>query len=531
MRLGFFFYLCDVKTNSRSQLYPFLKIALFLIVGIVIGVGLHGIVPAVVWIAVAAGLFLAYVLARRHSIAQSCLLLFDVLVVGVLSAESHCSRLTLEFPDHAVSYKAVITSRPVIKGKTVRCDMMVMELADAPFKIKAYFLRDSHAERLCIGNGVEAFSSIEQPRNYANSTFDYRRYLLFHGYKGETFILSGRWRGCGVELGAMSVCERAELRALAFRDKLLARYARRGSSVQDYAVLSAMTLGDKTDIPTSLANDYSVSGAAHVLALSGLHLGIIFTVLTFVFSRLRFRPLGFVLVVPAIWAYVFIVGMSPSVVRSAVMLTVYSFVSLLNRDGFSLNTLSLAAVVLLMANPFCLYDVGFQMSFLSVLSILLLFRPIHDALPLRWRCMKAVDYLWRLACVSLSAQLGVAPLVALYFGRFSCYFLLTNFLVIPVATLILYGAVLMVLTNPLQPLQDMVATVLFRLAGWLNCGVSSVSSLPGASVEGIRINGLQAVCCYVLIAAACMLLHYLRRMCWFSRRPLDEYSASHNGGY
>jgi len=520
-----------MRTNGRLQLYPFLKVAVSLIAGIAMGVGLHGVVPAVAWLLAAGGLIVAYVLALHHSVAQSCLLLFEILAVGALSAELRCSCLTMNFPDEAVAYKAVITSRPVVKGKTVRCDMVVMDIADKPFKIKATLLRDCNAERLRIGDGVEVFSLIEPPCNHANSTFDYRRYLLFHGYKGTAFILPECWRGCKVGLGALSVWERVGLRALAFRDKLLARYAKYGSPVQDYAVLSAMTLGDKTAIPASLADDYSVSGAAHVLALSGLHLGIIFTALTFVFSRLRFRSLNLVLVMLAIWAYVFIVGMSPSVMRSAVMLTTCSFVSLLNRDSLSLNTLSLAAVVLLVADPFYLYDVGFQMSFLSVLFILLLFRPLHDVLPLRWRRIKAVDYVWRMACVSLSAQLGVAPLVALYFGRFSCYFLLTNFLVIPMATFILYGAVLMVLTNPLPLLQDLVATALFRLVGWLNSGVSFISSLSGSSVEGIRINALQTVCCYVFIAAVCMLLHYLRRMYWFSRRPLDEYKPPQAGGY
>lgn len=518
-----------MKTNGRLQLYPFLKVAAFLIAGIAIGVGLHGTVPFAAWAGTALVLLAACFFVHRHSVAQSCLLQVSILIVGALLADLRCSGLTVSFPEDPMAYKAVITSRPVVKGKTVRCDMTVMGLEGKTFKIKASFLRDGYAEQLRLGNGVEVFSRIEQPRNYANSTFDYRRYLLFHGYKGTAFILPECWTGCNVGLGAMSVWERAGLRALVFRDKLLARYAQLGSIGQDYAVLSAMTLGDKTAISAALADDYSVSGAAHVLALSGLHLGIIFTVLTFVFSRLRFRSLSLALVALAIWTYVFIVGMSPSVMRSAVMLTVYSFVSLLNRNSLSLNTLSLAAVVLLVANPLYLYDVGFQMSFLSVLFILLLYRPLHAALPLRWRRIKAVDYVWQMACVSLSAQLGVAPLVAFYFGRFSCYFLITNFLVIPMATLILYGAALMALTSLLPSLQGIVAVALFRLTGWLNSGVSFISSLPGASIENIRINALQTVCCYVFIAAVCILLYCLRRMFWFSRRPLDDYMPPQAG--
>lgn len=445
-----------------------------------------------------------------------------VFAAGGLLAAYHCDGMSKPLPQDTVTYRAIISSRPVVKEKTVSCDLMVVGLSRKAFKVKASFLRCSSAEHLQVGQGIEAVSLIEPPRNYEKSTFDYRRYLLFHGYRGTTFILPDNWQGCAVSFSSVPAVDRVRVKALALREKLLQRYISLGSTGQDFAVLSAMTLGDRTTVSAALADDYSVSGAAHVLALSGLHLGIIFSVLTLLFSRLGVRSLSLGLVVIAVWAFVFLVGMSPSVMRSAVMLTVYSFISLLNRDSFTLNSLSIAAVVLLVANPFNLYDVSFQMSFLSVFSILLLYRPLYRLLPQRWRRNRVVNWLWQMTCVSTAAQAGVAPLVAFYFHRFSSYFLFTNLMVIPTATLILYGAVLMLLLTPLPLLQSWVAAALFRLVGWLNSGVSLIASWPGASIENIHISTVQVLLCYVIIASAFCLLLFLPRLFWFSRRPIDD---------
>lgn len=236
-----------------------------------------------------------------------------------------------------------------------------------------------------------------------------------------------------------------------------------GFNGQAYAVLAAMALGDKSSLSDELKEEYSVSGASHVLALSGLHLGIIYAILSLLFSRRRWQIVSQVLILLAIWSYVFIVGMSASVVRSAVMLTVYSFVSLLNRNRLSLNTLSVAAVVILAGSPLYLYDVGFQMSFAAVLFIIIFYRPLLEVMPGRIRNIPIIKQIWQMTAVSVAAQIGVAPLIAFYFGRFSCYFLLTNMIVVPAATVILYGAVLTAAVSFQPWLQTLLAGLLLKV--------------------------------------------------------------------
>ena len=120
---------------------------------------------------------------------------------------------------------------------------------------------------------------------------------------------------------------------------------------ESYAVVATMALGDKSALTIELKDTYSVTGASHVLALSGLHLGIIYTLLSLLIAGRRWQMLSQLVLILSIWAFVFLVGMSVSVVRSAVMLSLYALLSLGHRDKMSANTLAFTAIVLLMINP------------------------------------------------------------------------------------------------------------------------------------------------------------------------------------
>ena len=159
----------------------------------------------------------------------------------------------------------------------------------------------------------------------------------------------------------------------------------------------------------------------------------------------------------------------------------------------------------MIANPLCLWDVGFQLSFLAVLSILIYYRPLYRLLHLQ---NPFAQWIWGLTCISIAAQLGTAPLVMYYFGRFSCYFLPANFLVVPAATAILYGAVFMLLATPIPPLQQYIATALGHVADWLNASLTALSTLPGSSIEGIVIGRLQLFIIYMILCSFTVIVRY-----------------------
>ena len=317
---------------------------------------------------------------------------------------------------------------------------------------------------------------------------------------------------CFVVLGALlmqrsqqespqpSRLDRSKTYFLEQRAKLLDRLSESGVDGSVYAVVAAMTLGDKSQLTRELKDTYAVSGASHILALSGLHLGILYTLLSLLLSRRRWQVLSQVVIIVCIWLFVFLVGMSASVVRSAVMFTVYALLSLGHRDKMSVNTLAFAAIVMLLLNPKSLFDAGFQMSFMAVLAILL-FYPLFESV---WSQPFLFDHrifkwLWTMLAVSCAAQIGVAPLIAYYFGRFSNYFLLTNLVVVPAATLILYLSLLVLLIPSLAYLLIYIVEALNHLLSW-------IATLPGASIEGLHPTLLQVWMTYVIIGAVYLLL-------------------------
>lgn len=502
-----------MKTNGRMQLFPVLRIVLFLAAGIVAGERLYGVVSVDFWFCALVVSLLFVFLLRKNGVAQTVGLFLANLFLGGCLASYSMSRVDVDFADSEVKYSAVVVSPPVVVGKTVRCDLLLADRS-RPLKIRASFYRDRRAELLKAGDGVEVSSVLERPQNFWASDFDYRSYLLRHGFAGTTFIYITDWRGAPVSLEALSYLERVKIAALKFRNTLLSKLKAMGVGGQDYAVLAAMTLGERVAISDQLNDDYSVSGALHVLSLSGLHLSIIYAMLSFLFFRWRRSVVAQALVVCAVWAYVFVAGLPVSAVRSAVMLTVYSFVSLLNRDRMSLNTLAVAALVVLLSSPLSFYDVGFQMSFVSVLFIILLYRPLYSLMPRKAAEVPVVRWVWGMIVVSVAAQVGVAPLVAFYFGRFSCYFILTNFIVIPASTVILYGVVLMALVFFWPWFQAVVCAVLVKVVAFMNAGVTWVASLPGAGIDGIRLNLAQLAMVYVAVFSLYVLSFYVRKMRW-----------------
>lgn len=285
------------------------------------------------------------------------------------------------------------------------------------------------------------------------------------------------------------------------REVLLERLAASGLKGDAYGVVAAMALGDKSALSTDVKTTYSKTGASHILALSGLHLGIIYALLSMLVVGRRWQMLSQVLVILSIWAFVFLTGMSASVVRSAVMLTVYALLALGSRRKMSVNTLAFTAIVMLAVSPRALFDVGFQMSFLAVFSILLFVPLIYRIVPAQFLLShRIIKWLWGMMAVSVAAQIGVAPLIAYYFGRFSCYFLLTNCVVIPAATLILYLA----LATLLWPA---VGYVLAAVVGMLNSTLSYIGSLPGASIEGLHPSAMLTVSVYGIILSAWYLFY------------------------
>ena len=315
-----------------------------------------------------------------------------------------------------------------------------------------------------------------------------------------------QWRKVGVEAGELPLLLRSRLWFLHQRERLLERYHATGAANDAYALLAAMTLGDKSQLTTELRTAYAGTGAAHVLALSGLHLGIVCSLLLLFLRRRRGRVVAQGIMILAIWAFAFLVGLPTSVIRAATMLSVYGLLSMGRRRGLSVNVLAFAAIVMLAVSPQSLFDVGFQLSFAAVFAILALM-PLWDCwVSPQWQQRhRLLSWLWSLFIISVSAQLGTAPLAAYYFGQFPVCFLLTNLVVVPAVWLILHGALLMLLLPAVAP-------AVTGLASGLNTTMEWLALQPWASIDGLHPSVLQVVLAYVAIAAVVMALMRWERL-------------------
>ena len=483
----------------RNKLFgeaPLLRLAVCLMAGIIIG----NDVEAGQWLlplfAVAVMLTL---LLWRKALLQSVAIAVCFVLLGWLLMTRQKDSLQVKWPEGEVFYEAVVLSEPVEKPKTMAVDIMLVQGGQ---KLKGYFYKRSGDSRqesvdksrtLKIGDGLRIQSRIQPNSDWHRGTFDYRRYLEIHGFVGSTFVASWKWRKAVVSLERLSRLERTKLYFLKLRSRLLKRFAMEDEDSAQYAVLAAMALGDKSALTKELKEVYAVTGASHVLALSGLHLGIIYTLLSLLIVGRRWQMVSQLLIILCIWSFVFLVGISTSVVRSATMLTVYALMSLGNRDKMTVNTLAFTAVVMLVVNPLSLYDVGFQMSFMAVFAILILIPMITGVFSAEYLLShRAIRWVWSMVAVSVSAQIGVAPLIAYYFGRFSTYFLLTNFIVIPAATLILW-------LSPVVLLFPSLAYILLYIVKCLNTVLEQIATWPGASIEALHPSVLQTVMIYVVI--------------------------------
>ena len=282
---------------------------------------------------------------------------------------------------------------------------------------------------------------------------------------------------------------------------------------------------DKTALDAETKDAYSIAGTSHVLAVSGLHIGIIFQLFILLLGGRKKSILTICLSTIAIWSYVVLIGMPASAVRSATMISIYSFAILAQKDALSVNNLAVAYIIMLFISPLYLFDISFQMSFLAVLSILVFFPSISSVFHFSHTWSR---WIWNLLCLSIAAQIGTIPLVAFYFGRISCYSLLTSFIAIPSATFILYLCAILFLLSPIvwlfslswlswfawigtfaSTLQHLAVRCLVSITQFDNTIFRLTTMLPGASIENIHLSLLELLLIYITIILIFLLVKML----------------------
>ena len=507
-----------MKRKTDLLMYPAVKLLVPLSLGIAVGDAVVDKVGPVWWWAMAVGMVVAASVMRHRKYIQSLLLLVAVFMTGAALVADRELSMQVKLPERIAGFNAVLLSEPVIHGKVVQTDLMVIR-ENGLLKVKASIFRDTLTNRyrsLHTGDGIEGMAYLEKPMNFSDATFDYARWLRLHGFSAETFLCPDQWRKKKVNLHPMSFFQRSLLTAAICRQKLMKKLADNleGNAL---AVVTAMTLGDRHLLGKELKEDYSITGASHVLALSGLHLTVVYGLLMLLLGRverllpgLRRKGISELTVLFAVWSYVVLVGMSSSVVRSAMMLTIYSFVSLLNRDRLSVNTLALTAVIMLFCNPLSLFDIGFQLSFVSVWSILLFYPLLYQTLSSRYlKHCAAGRWLWGMTAVSVAAQLGTAPLIVFYFCRFSTVFIPGSLIAVPGTMMIIWSSVFMLILSPFPVLSSFFGQMAGQLVYCQDTALHWLASFPWASIGNLHVTLLQLAVYYAMLMGVWLLWSFL----------------------
>jgi competence protein ComEC len=325
--------------------------------------------------------------------------------------------------------------------------------------------------------------------------FDFKTYMLHKGIRYQASVKNG------IVLSDTRKNTPLTL-ALNIRTRLMKLYHDAGINGDEYAVLGALTLGDQNYISNEVKSYFAASGAMHVLSVSGLHVGIIFVVLNILLKplnkRKKLKGVKVILLLSFLWIYAFITGLSPSVLRSTSMFSFLVIGENFNQRTNTYNTLAVSAFLLLLINPLIIFDVGFQLSYMAVFSILF-FQPKLASLVKPKNVI--AKYAWDLLTVSIAAQLGTTPVSIYYFNQFPSYFLLSNFIVVPASALILYLGMLFFAVSFIPFLNHSIAFLLKYLTLGLNLSVKTIEELPGSVIQGITISLLAVVLLYLLIAS------------------------------
>ncbi len=435
-------------------------------------------------------------------------------------------KTSANYPNHfgkniqgAEGFIGYLSEEPVENTKSRKTEIEITSLKrngkwiDCTGKCLGYISRDSLSSKLSYGD-IIAFtgtpSEIAAPQN--PSQFNFKQYLSFHQVYHQVYLAPDKW----FPLHAKAGSDVMRL-ALDARKKLLKIYSSNNISGQELAVLSSLTLGYTDDIDEETQQAFAASGAMHVLSVSGLHVGIIVYALSLILFFLdkgrKNRIIKSLLLIIFIWLYALITGLSPAVLRSAAMFTVIILGRAFLKQTNIFNAIAISAVILLAINPYLIMEVGFQLSYLALIGIV----SIH---PWLYRQVYAKNYLldkiWALTSVSISAQLATFPLGLLYFQQFPNSFLLSNLIVIPVSTLIIYGGLLMLLISPLSSAgASLLAYPVKYLTVALNEILLNIEQVPHSFVSGISVSIFQTWLIYLFIITLCVFILKKNRI-WLS---------------
>jgi competence protein ComEC len=371
-------------------------------------------------------------------------------------------------------------------------------------KAVVYFQKDVRSMALNSGDELILKTTFKEINGAQNpGAFDYRRFMFYKNIYRQAYLKTGDWVHTGINSEYALVKYSIHL-----RNELLRIFKAAQLKDDEFAVAAALLVGYTDKLDEELLSAYSQTGTLHVLSVSGMHVAIVFMVFSrflFFLDKIKYGSLlKTILLIFFLWFYALLTGLSPSVLRSATMFSFIVCARSFKRNSNIYNTLAASALFLLLINPFLIMDVGFQLSYLAVAGILLI-QPFFNS----W--IKTDNWLpnqlYTLITVSIAAQLATLPVSLYYFHQFPNYFLLSNLLVIPLSTVIIYMGMLLILLSGNVFLLHHVSFIFSKTVALLNAAVVYIRDLPYAVTDTISIGEVEVYLMYVFIIFLFLYFH------------------------
>lgn len=405
-------------------------------------------------------------------------------------------RINEPLVEKAKSYKAETVVESICKGDGVRA---------ATGKLLVYFAKDSNMPMLHYGDRVLLHQPIQRIKSMGNpGSFNYERYAAFQQIFHHAFVKTKDY------VLLHDKTPNAFWQWIYHtKEQVLSALQRSIGSKDELGIAEALLIGYKEDLDKDLVQAYSNTGVVHIIAISGLHLGIIYLLLLKLFNQLpgvkKYKWVKAIGILLGLWLFTLVTGASASVLRSAVMFSFMVLGEQAGKKSSMYNALAVSAVVLLVYDPYLLWDVGFQLSYLAVVGIVVFQKPIYN----RW-CIsnKWLDKVWQLTAVSLAAQLLTFPVCIYYFHQFPLLFLVANLIAVPLSSLILLAELLLVALAWQPQLSHYWGRAVQGMLWCMNVVIRWINDLPMALWDAIPATLLTTWLLYATVLGFCYwLLH------------------------
>ena len=426
-----------------------------------------------------------------------------------LRKESNDPLHLMHVKEKIVAYEAVVKESSEERENTFRTVLSITKIKRNHEWISAkgnliLYCPKKNFQALKYGDYLLVKGSPSPTQSPANPyEFDYKTYLNYQQIYHTHYVSPEHLLYIANQAPSLWIASSLSLREKA--NSILKEHIKGDS---EYKIASALILGIRSSLDNELKNAYSSTGTMHVLAVSGLHVGIVLGMLMILFNSLKTFSWGRILLpailIGSLWIYAYVTGFSASVLRAVVMFSLIILAKSLRRNTNIYNTLSLSAFVLLCIDPFLLMDAGFQLSYLAVVGIVYFQPKIYRLLnPENYLLDKA----WILTSGSIAAQLGTLPVCLYYFHQFPLNFILSNLLAIPISSLVLYAGTVLLLFCWMPGLNQCLGWITGKLIGLMNYIIFKIEALPFSVIKGIDIDLMEVIVLFLLIVFLSAFFH------------------------